>query len=593
MIDRTTKLRWRRRFRRSKKQVEEIGLQTEEHLERHFFRRLAKLSSVRRFTVSWVLLLVLLAGCVFMQTRALGKYYLNSVPASGGIYTEGFVGNFTNANPIYASTNADSNISRLLFAGLLKYNQHNQLEGDLAKEWSVDEKGTHYEVKLRPNLYWHDGKALTSEDVAFTYQTIQNPDTKSPFAVSWQGVKITTPDPQTVVFELPNPLISFPHSLTGGIVPKHLLGTIPKSQLRAVGFNTKPIGSGPFKWEGVEVTGDTPEEREQHIGLLPFENYHQGKPKIDKITLKVYHSENSLLDAFRKRELNAIAGISSIPHDIQSDIDTQEYNVPLTSAVMVFLKMNQEVLQDATVRQALALATDQPAILQEFPEPVTPVHEPLLVGQIGYDKALGQAVNDPVKAAKLLDDAGWKLNAQNIREKNGKPLSFRLFSQENDEYTRVSQTLQKQWRQVGVDVQLSLQSESDLQTTIAFHNYDALLYGISIGADSDIFAYWHSSQADLRSPTRLNFSEYKSLVADRALEGGRTRAEPTLRAIKYHPFLEAWNRDVPAISLYQPHFLYVTRGHLAGFNPETFNSTADRYSHVEEWMIGQKEAPKK
>ncbi len=591
MIDRTTKLRWRRRFRRSKRQVEELGLQTEEHLERHFFRRLAKLASVRRFTIAWITLLVLLAGCVLVQTRALGKYYLGDVPAAGGIHTEGLVGNFTNANPIYAATNADSNVSKLVFSGLMKYDQHNQLVGDMAKEWSVNEKGTRYIFKLRPELKWHDGYALTAEDVVFTYQTIQNPDTKSPFAVSWQGVKVSNPDAQTIVFDLPNPLISFPHSLTGGIVPKHLLAKIPKSQLRAVSFNTNPVGSGPFKWEGVEVTGETSENREQHIGLLPYENYHFGKPKLDKMTLKIYRSEDSLLDAFRKRELNAMAGISAIPADIRNDIETQQYNLPLTSAVMVFLKSNQEVLRDIVVRQALALATDQPAILNDFPEPVISLQGPLLAGQIGYDKSLRQQVNDPARAAKILDEAGWKLNAQDIREKNGKTLSFRLFSQDSNEYSRVAQTLQKQWKQIGVDLQLSLQSENDLQTAIAFHNYDALLYGISIGADSDIFAYWHSSQADLRSPTRLNFSEYKSLTADKALEGGRTRTEPTLRAIKYRPFLEAWYHDVPAIALYQPHFLYVTRGHVGGFTPTLLNSTADRYAHIEDWTISQQKAP--
>ncbi|MBA3758773.1 hypothetical protein H0X10_04065, partial [Candidatus Saccharibacteria bacterium] len=139
---------------------------------------------------------------------------------------------------------------------------------------------------------------------------------------------------------------------------------------------------------------------------------------------------------------------------------------------------------------------------------------------------------------------------------------------------------------IGVDVQVLLQPANDLQqVTIAQHNYDILLYGISLGNDPDVFAYWHSTQATLSMSGTLNFSEYKSTAADKSLEAGRTRADAALRAIKYKPFLEAWRNDAPALALYQPRVLYLTRTRVANFEPKTFNSATDRFANIENWMI--------
>ena len=145
----------------------------------------------------------------------------------------------------------------------------------------------------------------------------------------------------------------------------------------------------------------------------------------------------------------------------------------------------------------------------------------------------------------------------------------------------------KEWRAVGVDVPVILQDSNDFQSTLSGHDYDALLYGVSIGVDPDVFVYWDSSQADVRAAQRLNFSEYTSTTADIALEAGRTRLDPTLRIIKYKPFLQTWQVDAPALGLYQPRLLYVTHGPLFGLTDHAINSNADRFNNVQNWEIRQ------
>ncbi len=592
MINRTTRLRWRRTVRQSRRQVEDIGLQAEEHLDRHFFRRLGRLIEVRRFVVTWLMLVILLGGGVILQTRALTDYYATLQPVPGGAFTEGILGSFTDANPLYATGVVDNSVSKLVFASLLKTDQNGKLVGDLASTWSSDDRGANYTVYLRDNLLWHDGQPLTADDVVFTYQTIQNPDAKSPLFGSWQGINVSAPNPHTVIFSLPSALSSFPYSLTTGIIPKHLLSNVPVTQLRSNRFNTlNPIGAGPFIWDRVEVTGGSPSTREEKIGLRAFGAYYDGTPRLNNLVLRSFHDASHMVDSFNKAELDAMVGLESLPKDLQHERFVHEYNVPLAGEVAVFLKTTDDILSDVKVRQAIVQSVNQPAVINAIGYPVVTANEPLLRHQLGYDGAVSQLPYDPAAANRLLDEAGWVKASNGVRYKGNKPLIFTVVTQDTDEYKKVGSNLKDQLYKVGVDVQLNLQSSADLQGTISRHDYDALLYAIAIGSDPDVFAYWHSSQADPHSPSRLNFSEYKSTPADRALEAGRTRADATIRAIKYRPFLEAWRNDAPAVVLYQPRFLYVSRVTIYNFTPRTLNDASDRFNNVNDWMIRQQKLP--
>lgn len=586
MIDRVTKLRWRRRIRSGKNQVEDLGSQAEQGFEEHLIKRMSRLGRVRRFIAIWVALIVLLLGGLFIQIRKLQGYYLTTQPAPGGIYSEGILGSFTNVNPIYAVGSVDSSVSRLVFAGLFTFNDKNQLVGELAKSYTVDARGTTYTVLLKDNLQWQDGKPLTAEDVVFTYTTIQNPDTKSPLASSWQGIKVTATDKKTVTFTLPSILSAFPYSMVNGIIPKHVLGKVAPEQMRSVLFNTNsPIGSGPFKWDAIEIVGTADEDREQRIALKPNDSYVNGQPKLDSFVIRSFANEIKMRNAFKKGELNGVVGLSKIPDDLLEDNSVRVYNIPLNSQVLLFLKTTTPVLSDQKVRQAISYGLNTGAVRLAADVPVLPSDSPLLANQLGYDKTLTQKTGSPEQAAKLLDEAGWKLNDKGIRVKDGKELTLAITTQNNQTYESVAKNIKKQMALIGVNVEIVVLKDNELQSALAVHDYDSLLYGISLGPDPDVFAYWHSSQADLRSPSHLNFSEFKSTAADKALEAGRTRSDPATRAIKYRPFLDAWSKEAPAVALYQPRFLYVVREPLANFNPTRMNTGTDRYNEVNQWMI--------
>ena len=582
------RLRFWRRLRKSRRQVEDISQQAEQGLERHLFKRFGRLQSVRRFVAGWVFLLVLLISAVTIQNLLLNGYFQTLRPVPGGIYNEGVLGTFRSANPLYATSDVDTTVSRLLFASLFTYDQHNQLVGDLASDYSVDARGVTYTVHLKPNLTWQDGQPLTSADVVFTYQLIQNPDARSPLQAGWQGIQVAAPDDHTVTFTLPGPLASFAYNMVNGIVPKHLLKDVLPANLRTADFNTiHPVGAGPFSWQNIQVSGNDPATAEEQIELLPFVGYAGGKPKLQEFVVHAYASKDKLVDAFGSGQLNAAEGLEALPAKLQNKSDVQQHNLLFTAGTYTFFKTSEGVLADPVVRQAMVRGSNVPAVIGKLGYQTQIVREPVLRNQFNYNPLNAQADFDMPAAQKMLTDAGWIAGKDGIRHKDKTTLAFGLTAIDSAEYRMVTDELQKQWTKLGARVDVHLVSGEDFKTTLTGHDYDALLYGISIGADPDVFVYWHSSQADIRATNRLNLSEYQSKTADASLEAGRTRLDPALRIVKYRPFMEAWQQDAPALGLYQPRLLYLTYGTVAGLDDHEVNTAADRFTNVQNWQIRQ------
>ncbi len=575
----------RKIFNRRQKQALDLSKQAGDNFEKLVLGRFGRLAAVRRFVSSWVLFWALLALISAWQVSSLSGYFQTLSPVPGGIYNEGILGNLTNVNPIYATSTVDSSLSHLMFAGLLTYNNQNQLVDCLASSYSVDASGKTYTVHLKPGLTWQDGKPLTAADVVFTFNTIENPNAQSPLYSSWQGITVSEVNPLTVKFSLPNPLASFPYNLTTGIIPKHLLSSVGVSSLRAANFNTvDPIGAGPFIWHDIAVSGNTPQHAIEQIGLLPFKGYVLGKPKLSEFIVHAYADKSQLVAAFNSGQLDGLAGLGSVPRILNRNSSIQIHSPLLTAGNYVFFKTNSGVLSDVSVRRALVLASDPQAIISRLHYATIPVNEPLLVGQLAYNPKYAQVTNEPAQAKQILSQDGWAPGSDGYLYKNGQQLSFNLVTTSTREYRMVVGMLKKQWRAIGVNLQPVFESAATYSTTMQDHNYDSTLNGISIGIDPDVFVYWDSSQFDPRS-TDLNFSDYSNSNVDVALEAGRTRLNPALRVIKYQPFLAAWQSDAPALGLYQPRALYITRETVYGMNAHVMNSPQDRYDSVQNWEI--------
>lgn len=584
-MDPATRLKLRRLFRHRKRATESAFRKIAEGFDRNFIGRLGQFKKARRFAVGWLSLTVALIVVTIVQIINVSYAYQSVQPVAGGSYHEGMVGTFSTANPLYANGAVDTAVSRLVFAGLLRYDDQNQLAGDLAATYERDDTGKIYTVELRRNLTWHDDRPLTADDVVFTFQTLQNPDTNSPLRQSMQGVTITKIDSHKIKFTLSSALSSFPNSLTLGILPKHLLGSVPPVELRTSRFNTvNPVGAGPFAWRSLQLTEVVRDDDATAaiITLDRFAGYHTEPPELDRFVLHTYDSGDELISAFKKREVRAIAGMKSLPDAIKENDQIRAYSFQTTAEVMTFFNLaTTSPLSDAAVRRGIMLGTSRRDVIKKLDQTLRVARQPILSDQFAFDARYQQPLYDKTLAAKTLDEAGWKQTIGGIREKDGKKLTFRLYAEENPDNVLVTKELKRQWREIGVDADVTLQQSMYFQTTLDTRSYDAVLYGISIGNDPDVYAYWHSSQTE----SGMNFSNYKSKTADTALEAARIRQDAAQRKLKYEAFLKAWQEDVPAIAMYHPRIYYVTRGTVYSLNEHVLNTDADRYYSVKSWQI--------
>ena len=584
---RKLKLRARRSFRKQKKQVEKAAVEADNSVEKLVFKRIHRLVPVRRFVAVWISLVLLIGLGAVWQVRGLDEYYLELEPTNGGVYREGLLGSFTTSNPLFASTVADVSVSRLVFSGLFQLSPDGSLQPDLATGYTVDERALVYTVKLRNDVVWHDGDPFDADDVMFTYQKIKSSDVGSPLFSSWRDVVVSQIDQYTVSFTLPNVLASFHYSLTNGIVPSHILGSVEEADLRSSLFNTESaVGTGPFMFESVEVVGTVRSEFQEKVSLQTNENYHRVPALIDGVVIRTYGDEDSLVAAFEEQEITSMVGLRELPENIANDATVQSFSTPLLSSVMLFMNNSNDILSDKNVRRAIVQATNTDGLRQMLNYQLIESDSPFLRSHFAHDEAKVQLPYNIDAARQLLDEAGWAIRSNGKREKDGQSFKLRLVSQSLSEYSAIVQGLQQQWSEIGLEVEAVLQPEEEIQTgAVSLHDYDVLLYGVSIGPDPDVFAYWHSSQFDERLQARFNLSEFKNDAADEALEAGRTRLDEDLRSVKYEPFLDAWRDDAPAIAIYQPRFLFVARGTLDGYLSGQFESPSDRYFSITDWRV--------
>lgn len=558
----------------------------QDYVDQHLVNQIPKLGHIWRFAVGWLALITILVFVLISQMRSLESYYTSLVAKPGGIYVEGIVGSLTNVNPIYASTAADKAASRLLFAGLLKYDVNNRLVTDLAQSITSDDKASRYTISLRQDLYWHDGRPLVAEDVVFTVGVIQNPKAKSPLQYSLAGVTVEATDKRTVVFSLPASFSPFPNLLTFGLLPSHILSQYPAEQLRSLAFNSsEAIGSGPFKLQQLVNVNDD-DKRELKLQLIANPDYYAGRPLLDGFSLWVVPTAERLLELLEADQLTGVSGLD------QQLLANQGLNLnhqvfDLTNGVYLFFKNTNPLLAEPELRRALAQAINVSQLLDQLDYPVQTISGPLLPEQLGYDADQTSLGFNPQQAKLELQELGWQLGSDGVRLKDERRLSLLLTTQKGTDYERLAQTIVKQLAQVGVEAAVDLRdSDGFAKSILQDHAYsDLLLYGLNLGADPDVYAFWHSSQVAFNSPVRRNLAEYQSEAADEALEIGRSRVEVELRTKGYLAFQEVWQTDLPALALYRPKFTYYETDHVRGPRGTILVDPLDRFRDVHLWTV--------
>lgn len=561
---------------------------TTRHARKFIVKRLDNIRSVRRHIIVWLLLVGAMIIAVGVQYVWFRDSYQTMAAAQGGTYAEASLGPIDTLNPLFAASSAETAASRLMFSSLFTYDQTGHVHGDLAESMRVDKTGKVYTVTLRPGVLWHDGANLTAEDVAFTINLIKNPQTRSPLRVNWEDITVKALDTTTVQFQLPAVYAAFPNALTFPVLPKHVLGGIAPGAVRENVFSRAPVGSGPFGFSLLQTANAT--RHRKIVYMTANERYYGGKPMLARMEVHAYDTQSDIIQALKSGEVNAAADLAGTD---PSQIDTHSYNVvnqPTNSGVYAIFNTEAPVTKDQTVRRALQLATDTNVLRAHLPMGVPPLTLPFINGQVAGKDLPQVPASNAKRAAALLDKAGWKLRG-GVRQKGKQKLELTIATTRSNQYEKALESLAGQWRRVGVVVHTNVVDTSDpatnfVQDVLQRRNYDVLLYELFIGADPDVYAYWHSSQASMGG---YNFANYVNGNADAALASARARLEPALRNVKYKAFARQWVQDVPAIGLYQSAAEYVVNKRSHTIDPHaTLVSSYDRYANVLDWSVSQK-----
>src|SRR5256712_10837378 len=284
-------------------------------------------------------------------------------PAYGGTYVEGVAGVPQYLNPVIAATDVDSDVARLVFSGLTRYDQTGAIVSDLASAFHTESNGRIWTFDIREDATWQDGQPVTADDVVFTVKLLQDRGYVGPYSDAFRGVSVARVAPRTVRFTLPDVYGPFADSTTVPLLPAHILGNVPYAELPRQPFNANPIGTGPFLVAEVDARQIVLVRNDVFYRTRPARN----RPYLDRVILRFYPDSTEALLALSRGEIDGVGSLSSQDAERARSLKGAVlYSLPTDNFVSLFLNVRPDrvVFRDRAVRQAIATAIDRGRVLR-------------------------------------------------------------------------------------------------------------------------------------------------------------------------------------------------------------------------------------
>ncbi len=513
----------------------------------------------------WHLALVVCLSTGFVMISEASTSQTVIIPARGGELHEGIVGSPRFVNPILAITRADQDMSALIYSGLMKLNENGELVPDIAESVTISSDARTYNVVLREDIRFHDGEILNADDVLFTIGLIQNQNLKSPLRGNFDDVLAEKLGEYELNFVLSEPYAPFIENLTTGILPKHEWMNLTTDQIPFSQHNSDPIGSGPYEIKSIQRN----ESGLIDGYILEIANTYPERPMIELLNISFFANEADLTQALLNRSINSAAGLTDTLSQVQSNRpDLRTVSTVLPRTFNIFFNQNKStVLRQTEVRAALEMALDKDVLTQSIlknqavplTNPIPPTFSFIQATEevaSTSETATTNSADRLTVARTILTDAGWKISEEGIWVKDIDNVEYALtvdlttanlpFLSDTAEYIR------SQWERLGAQVSVRQFEQTDLtQTVIRNRDYEALLFGTSVGRSLDFYPFWHSSQ---RNDPGLNIGLYANITADAALTTARTSTTTESAALALEIFVKEIAADTPAIFLFAPTF---------------------------------------
>ena len=546
------------------------GEESKEHIKENFLSRLWRVGNIKLLVFEWSLLVVALVLLAIAQAFWFSSSYAEDVFVDGGNYIEATLGDIDSMNPLFATTNSEKVLSRLMFGTLSTIDYSGNPGIGLASSIRASEDGKVWAVRLRDGLKWSDGEDITNDDVIFTTDLIKNQKVDSIYDSNLTNVQITINENSEIVFTLPSAYADFMTALDFPILPKHILENSNPETLIENTFSTAPVTSGAFSYNALQSTSKT-DEKVIYLSANPY--YYGGRPMINSFGIHTYNDRESIISALNSGAVTATAELNEADRDDIKNEQFIEKTSSLNSGAFLFFNTKNESVKNVELRKAIRQGIDMNKIREQAAGTIA-LDYPLLQSQItlstypeipGHDKEAARQ-----KIQELLGEQKPNLTIATVNV---------------GILPAVTNVIASELEEIGLkaDVVTYEENQEFITSVISQRSYDLLVYDVELGAEPDLLPYYHSSQA---VGGKLNLSNYRNYLVDDLILAARDTMDETLRVKKYEAFLDYWVNDVPAIGLYRPNLTYYYNRNVRTFSDSVRLVTAlDRFTDVGNWAI--------
>ncbi|MCU1406227.1 MAG: peptide transporter substrate-binding protein [Glaciihabitans sp.] len=485
-------------------------------------------------------------------TNALGA------PTDGGDLVYAVSNGFTNFDSNVTAAAADAVALRQVYDSLVDL-KDGEIVPWLATGWTVSDDGLNYEFTLRDDVTFQDGSPFNADAVCFNFDRIADPATGSLYAVALIGAyaSCAATDATTAVVTLSEaytPLLANLSSPFLGMVSPTAVAADP------TGFAINPVGTGPFSFVSFSPDSELVLERNDDYNWAAEGAEHDGPAYVDSLTFQIISDATVRTGSLTSGDVDVIDGVPAQQvQTIEANADLSYYNEVQSGGMFeIYLNTSRPTLADTDVRVAIAKALDiDSSVAATYFGAYDRSASPLAPTTAGYDDSISPIAFDPASAAEELDDAGWTVGSDGIREKDGErlSLSYLEFSPSYDGRLELAEFLKANLADVGIELEVEGLTAARIQEKLADNDYDFVTTSF-IAVDPDILNTLYQSES------YYNFSRVSQF--DEQLVTGRTTPSGDERDAIYADIQRTIVDDAISIPTYLMAYRVATSANIGG-----------------------------
>jgi peptide/nickel transport system substrate-binding protein len=477
-----------------------------------------------------------------------------------GVYTT-----FDKLDPNATTFTAVTRITMHIAETLLWESELGKFEPNLADSWSVNSDATEYTFKLHPGILFSDGTPFNAEAVKFTFDHIVDPETKSQSALSQIG-----PYKESVVVSEYEVKVVFnsPFAPFLDSVATPTLGIVSPTAFKKVGNAdwgiTALVGTGPYLLESYVPDSE--------VVLVRNDNYwggvrqeYSGPARIKTLDFKIIAEDSSRMASLETNETQFIDTVPELEFlRIKEDPNFNAVElVQPGSGHSLMMNVKNPPMDDLAVRRAIQLASDNKGMVEAVWSGIgSPACGPLTPPVFGYDKSMCDLyAYNPDEAMKVLDEAGWKMGANGVREKDGKPLTLGHYFRADDPVSsKMSEFYKADMAKIGINIELNGLARTGYFDAVRTGKHHTQFWW-ETGTDPDVLRVLFYSK---NAGGGTNRNNYENAEMDKLLDEAAGTTDSAKRAALYSQIQKKVKDEAIMVFYDDPMSLYASSKKLDG-----------------------------